>query len=56
MTGRIKIADFGLARASPTNTPPPKHFLGTIAYLSPSSSPGEADLRSDIYALQSNEF
>ena len=50
--GRIKIADFGLARASTQNTSTSQALLGTIAYLSPELiSRGEADLRSDIYAL-----
>ena len=50
--GRIKIADFGLARASTHNTATSQALLGTIAYLSPELiSRGEADLRSDIYAL-----
>ena len=50
--GRIKIADFGLARASTHNTATSQALLGTIAYLSPElTSRGEADLRSDIYAL-----
>lgn len=50
--GRIKIADFGLARASTHNTATSQALLGTIAYLSPELiSRGEADVRSDIYAL-----
>ena len=50
--GRIKIADFGLARASTHNTATSQALLGTIAYLSPELiARGEADLRSDIYAL-----
>ncbi len=50
--GRIKIADFGLARASTHNTATSQALLGTIAYLSPELiSRGEADVRSDMYAL-----
>lgn len=50
--GRIKIADFGLARASAHNTATSQALLGTIAYLSPELiSRGEADVRSDMYAL-----
>lgn len=37
--GRIKIGDFGLARAVSANTATGQALLGTIAYLSPSSSP-----------------
>ena len=50
--GRIKIADFGLARAATHNTATSQALLGTIAYLSPELiSRGVADVRSDIYAL-----
>jgi serine/threonine protein kinase/beta-lactam-binding protein with PASTA domain len=50
--GRIKIADFGLARASTHNTATSQALLGTIAYLSPELiSRGIADVRSDMYAL-----
>lgn len=50
--GRIKIADFGLARAATANTATGKALLGTIAYLSPELvTRGIADARSDIYAV-----
>ncbi|RJT88757.1 Stk1 family PASTA domain-containing Ser/Thr kinase [Cryobacterium melibiosiphilum] len=50
--GRIKISDFGLARASNNNTATGQALLGTIAYLSPELvTRGVADARSDIYAL-----
>jgi serine/threonine-protein kinase len=50
--GRIKIADFGLARAANNNTATSQALLGTIAYLSPELiARGIADVRSDIYAL-----
>lgn len=50
--GRIKIADFGLARAATHNTATSQALLGTIAYLSPELiSRGVADVRSDMYAL-----
>ena len=50
--GRIKLADFGLARAATANTATGQALLGTIAYLSPELvSRGTADARSDIYAL-----
>ncbi len=50
--GRIKIGDFGLARAASANTATGKALLGTIAYLSPELvTRGVADTRSDIYAV-----
>lgn len=50
--GRIKLSDFGLARAASANTASGSVLLGTIAYLSPELvTQGHADIRSDIYAL-----
>ncbi|MFT4135681.1 Stk1 family PASTA domain-containing Ser/Thr kinase [Microbacterium sp.] len=50
--GRIKIGDFGLARATSANTATGQLLLGTIAYLAPELvTRGTADARSDIYAL-----
>ena len=50
--GRIKLGDFGLARAATANTATGAALLGTIAYLSPELvTRGVADTRSDIYAL-----
>ncbi|MCU1545011.1 MAG: pknB [Homoserinimonas sp.] len=50
--GRIKIGDFGLARAAHANTATGNALLGTIAYLSPELvTRGVADTRSDIYAI-----
>ncbi len=50
--GRIKIGDFGLARAATANTASGQALLGTIAYLSPELvTRGIADTRSDIYAV-----
>ncbi|MGB4137451.1 MAG: Stk1 family PASTA domain-containing Ser/Thr kinase [Microbacterium sp.] len=50
--GRIKIGDFGLARATTANTASGAQLLGTIAYLAPELvTRGTADARSDIYAL-----
>ncbi|RLK49669.1 Stk1 family PASTA domain-containing Ser/Thr kinase [Microbacterium telephonicum] len=50
--GRIKIGDFGLARATTANTASGQMLMGTIAYLAPELvTRGTADARSDIYAL-----
>ena len=50
--GRIKIGDFGLARATTANTATGSQLLGTIAYLAPELvTRGMADARSDIYSL-----
>jgi serine/threonine-protein kinase len=50
--GRIKIGDFGLARAATANTATGAALLGTIAYLAPELvTRGVADTRSDIYAV-----
>ncbi|WP_285724029.1 Stk1 family PASTA domain-containing Ser/Thr kinase, partial [Psychromicrobium xiongbiense] len=49
--GRIKVADFGLARAVTTTTSTGT-LIGTVAYLSPELVLGRtADTRSDIYAV-----
>lgn len=50
--GRIKIGDFGLARATTANTASGQMLMGTIAYLAPELvTRGTADARSDIYSL-----
>jgi beta-lactam-binding protein with PASTA domain/tRNA A-37 threonylcarbamoyl transferase component Bud32 len=50
--GRIKIGDFGLARAATASTATGNALLGTIAYLSPELvTRGVADTRSDIYSV-----
>ncbi|WP_461174579.1 Stk1 family PASTA domain-containing Ser/Thr kinase [Arthrobacter sp. Z1-9] len=49
--GRIKIGDFGLARAVTTSTSTGA-LLGTLAYLSPELVLGKpADARSDVYSV-----
>ncbi|RZU61780.1 Stk1 family PASTA domain-containing Ser/Thr kinase [Zhihengliuella halotolerans] len=49
--GRVKVADFGLARAASNNTSSGT-LVGTVAYISPELVTGEpADERSDIYAV-----
>ncbi|MGO4434504.1 Stk1 family PASTA domain-containing Ser/Thr kinase [Paenarthrobacter sp. RAF9] len=48
--GRIKVADFGLARAVSANTSTGA-LIGTVAYLAPELVLGQAaDARSDIYS------
>jgi beta-lactam-binding protein with PASTA domain/tRNA A-37 threonylcarbamoyl transferase component Bud32 len=50
--GRIKVADFGLARAvNSATTSQTGLLLGTVAYLAPEQvERGRADARSDVYA------
>lgn len=48
--GRVKVADFGLARAVTTMSATQGVLIGTVAYLSPEHvERGEADARSDVY-------
>ncbi len=52
--GRVKVADFGLARAVSTTTTnvDSKVLLGTVAYLAPEQvERSVADARSDVYAV-----
>ena len=50
--GRVKVADFGLARAASASTATAGLLLGTVAYLSPELvARGVADARSDVYAV-----
>ncbi|WP_216853356.1 Stk1 family PASTA domain-containing Ser/Thr kinase [Phytoactinopolyspora halotolerans] len=51
--GRVKVADFGLARPvrGPSNTTTRGLLLGTVSYISPEQALGErATPRSDVYA------
>ena len=49
--GRVKVTDFGLARAVSNNTTATQGMIiGTVAYLSPEHvEHGDADARSDVY-------
>lgn len=50
--GRVKLADFGLARGGGLTTTAPNHLAGTPNYMSPEQCRAEpADERSDLYAL-----
>ncbi|HEY4616463.1 MAG TPA: PASTA domain-containing protein [Citricoccus sp.] len=50
--GQIKVADFGLARATTDFTGTGAALMGTVAYISPELVSGSpADERSDIYAV-----
>lgn len=50
--GQIKVADFGLARATTDFTGVGAALVGTVAYISPELVSGSpADERSDIYAV-----
>jgi len=51
--GRVKVADFGLARpvTQPTQATTSGTVMGTVGYLAPEQvSDGRADTRSDVYA------
>jgi len=49
--GRVKVADFGLARAATATTSTSGVLMGTVAYLAPELMlRGVADARSDVYA------
>ncbi len=50
--GRLKVADFGLARAASASTTAASVLIGTVAYLAPELvTAGRADARADVYAV-----
>ena len=50
--GRVKVTDFGLARAMTAATATQGVLIGTVAYLSPEHvERGQADARSDVYGV-----
>ena len=49
--GRVKVADFGLARAVSSSSKTTRGLLGTVNYISPEQALGDkATPRSDVYA------
>ena len=51
MDGKVKVADFGIARAVSSNTKD-GHAIGSVHYISPEQARGDfVDARSDIYSL-----
>lgn len=51
MDGKVKVADFGIARAVSSNTQG-DHAIGSVHYVSPEQARGDfVDARSDIYSL-----
>ena len=50
--GRLRVADFGLARAASASTTAASVLIGTVAYLAPELvTAGRADARADVYAV-----
>lgn len=49
--GAVKVLDFGAARAPDATLTLGMHYSGTPAYSAPEQVDGQADARSDIYAL-----
>ena len=50
--GRVKVADFGIARAGASDMTETGSIMGTAQYLSPEQAQGEpVDARSDLYSI-----
>ena len=50
--GSVKVADFGIAQVTATNSTMTKEALGSVHYISPEQAKGgRVDNRSDIYSL-----
>src|SRR5436853_4400263 len=50
--GRVKVTDFGIARAGPSQMTEEGSIIGTAQYLSPEQARGtQVDQRSDLYSL-----
>src|ERR671938_1779887 len=50
--GRVKVTDFGIARAGPSQMTEEGSIIGTAQYLSPEQAQGaNVDQRSDVYSL-----
>ena len=50
--GKIKIADFGIAKSVSAEEKNEKHVLGSVYYISPEQAKGERiDARTDVYSL-----
>ncbi len=51
LDGRLRVADFGLARAASASTTAASVLIGTVSYLAPELlTSGRADARADVYA------
>lgn len=49
--GRVKVTDFGIARLESSELTQTGFMLGTPNYMSPEALRGQADARSDLYAV-----
>ena len=54
-TGRIKLVDFGLAKAVDT-TLSPQTMVGTLGFCAPEQLSGKAETRSDLYSVAATMY